>query len=115
VTLIAAGDGDTERFSLAAARALSRADVIVRERGVSDASLALCRREAERLDVARVGVRGGIAASGLAALVLEHAGDGHRICVLRAGDPYRSRAATRDERAVLERAGIAVTVLRPAP
>jgi uroporphyrin-III C-methyltransferase/precorrin-2 dehydrogenase/sirohydrochlorin ferrochelatase len=115
VTLIATGDGDTERFSLAAGRALSRADVVVRERGVSDATLALCRREAERVDIARVGSRGASSPRRLAALVLAHARDGHRVCVLRTGDPYRSRIASRDERAVLKRAGIALTVLRPAP
>ncbi|MFI5306647.1 MAG: NAD(P)-dependent oxidoreductase [Polyangiales bacterium] len=117
IALIAAGDGDPDRLSVAAVRALSRADVVLHERDVPGQVLALARLEADRVSVGRVGGRGGTSVRRLVALVRARVKTGKRVCVVRAADPYvhGERSGTPDERAILRRAGLAVTILRPAP
>jgi uroporphyrin-III C-methyltransferase/precorrin-2 dehydrogenase/sirohydrochlorin ferrochelatase len=114
VALLASGDGDTDRLSLAAARWLSRADCVLHERAVSTSVLELSRRDAERVDLGtRLGEPGAWSCAELAAHVAERARKGQRVCVVRTGDPYA--LGTNEEATRLGDAGLRVTVLRPAP
>lgn len=108
VALIGAGSGDPERLSLAAARALGRADLVAHESAVPDAVLALARRDAARHPFAA-----GALAAGVLARVREVAARGGAVCIVRSGDPYAS--ATSDDCAQLDAAGLGSVCLRPAP
>ncbi len=112
VALIGTGDGDPDRSSLQALRWLGRADLILHDARVSAAVLALGRREAERVDVGRLGARGGWTAQKLARAAVRRAHEGRPVCVLRPGDPYAEQTA---EARYLERAGAGSVAIRPAP
>jgi uroporphyrin-III C-methyltransferase/precorrin-2 dehydrogenase/sirohydrochlorin ferrochelatase len=109
VALIGSGQGDPEQLSLAAARALGRADLVVHERAVPEAVLALSRRDAARHALGADDVLGRAA--------LERIGQvaraGGAACLVRAGDAY-ARADALDARA-LAAEGLAFVRLRPAP
>jgi uroporphyrin-III C-methyltransferase / precorrin-2 dehydrogenase / sirohydrochlorin ferrochelatase len=109
VALIGSGGGDPEQLSLAAARALGRADLVVHERAVPEAVLALCRRDALRHALGVDDALDGAAFERLQQV--SRAGGG--ACVVRAGDPYAT-ADSRDGRA-LAASGLASIALRPAP
>lgn len=108
VALVDAGPGDPGLLTLAAARAIERADVILHAASVAPATLALARREARLLPL------GETAEPALAGRLLRaHAGRGLRVVWLR---PSRGSpgGATPDEEAVaalLRRAGLAVRTL----
>ena len=112
VALIGTGDGDPDRLSLQALRWLGRADLILHDARVSAAVLALGRREAERIDVGRLGARGEWTAEKLARAAVRRACDGRPVCVLRPGDPYAKQTA---EARFIEGAGASVVPIRPAP
>jgi len=109
VALIGSGQGDPEQLSLAAARALGRADVVVHELAVPAAVLVLARRDAARHALNADAV--------LSAAVIERLAQVARVgggaCLVRAGDPYAGDAAP-DARA-LAAAGLSFIRLRPAP
>lgn len=110
VTLIAGGDGDPDRLTLRAARALGSADVLMHERAALRSVHALGRRDAQRIDLGELG-KDGWSLPQLVRTVTEHVQRGERVCVVRAGDPYASEPAE-DVRA-LEAAGVRVDVARP--
>jgi len=112
VALIGTGDGTPDRSSLQALRWLGRADLILHDARVSAAVLALGRREAERVDVGRLGARGGWTAQKLARAAVRRAREGRPVCVLRPGDPYAKQTA---EARYIERAGARSVAIRPAP
>jgi uroporphyrin-III C-methyltransferase/precorrin-2 dehydrogenase/sirohydrochlorin ferrochelatase len=112
VALIGAGEGDADRLPLQALRWLGRAELIVHDARVSPAVLALGRREAERVDAGRIGTRTGWSLERLARTAARRARAGGVVCVLRTGDPYARRAR---EAQLLERSGVAATLIRPAP
>ncbi len=111
VALLAAGHGDPDCLSRAAARWLGHADLVLHEPGVPAALLELTRRDAEKAAL------GASEAPGSGAQLLEairsRTDAGMRVCVVRQGDPYAGDAS--EEPAALRRAGIRVVVLRPAP
>jgi uroporphyrin-III C-methyltransferase/precorrin-2 dehydrogenase/sirohydrochlorin ferrochelatase len=112
VALIGAGDGDADRLPLEALRWLGRADVILHDARVSPSVLALGRREAERVDAGRIGLRAGWSLERVARSAARHARGGRVVCVLRVGDPYAGAAR---ETRLLERSGVVATRIRPAP
>ena len=57
-TLIAGGDGDPDRLTLRAARALGSADVLMHERAALRSVQVLGRRDAQRIDVGELGKDG---------------------------------------------------------
>lgn len=107
--LIGAGDGDAAQLSLAAARWLGRADLIVHERGVPAAVLALGRRDAERITLGRPGPR----RDRLFRTMAERAALGNVVCIVRAGDPDATRPSA--EATLLRKLGVRYARLRPAP
>jgi uroporphyrin-III C-methyltransferase/precorrin-2 dehydrogenase/sirohydrochlorin ferrochelatase len=109
VAVIGSGAGDPEQLSLAAARALGRADLVVHELATAHAVLALCRRDALRHALRADAVLDGAALDRLTQV----ARAGGAACIVRAGDPYASGGAS-DAR-VLAAAGLASLSLRPAP
>lgn len=104
VHLVHAGPGAPDLLTLRAHRLLGEADIIVHDRVVSDAVLALARRDAERIWVADV--QGGE----IEALLVRLAGEGKRVVRLRRADPLPS-SRNDNELAALIAAGVAFDVV----
>jgi uroporphyrin-III C-methyltransferase/precorrin-2 dehydrogenase/sirohydrochlorin ferrochelatase len=114
VALIAVGDGDPERQSLAAVRCLSGADLLLHEPDAARTVRALGRRDAERIEMPDAA---GTAASRSESMrvMVDRAGRGQRVCVVRRGDPYAAGWQQVEEAKLLREAGLGFVVLRPAP
>ncbi|WP_049622859.1 siroheme synthase CysG [Frateuria defendens] len=88
VVLVGAGPGDPGLLTLRALRALNEADVILHDRLVSEAVLALARRDAERIEVGKQAGNHHTTQERIHALLLEHARAGKRVVRLKGGDPF---------------------------
>ncbi len=88
VVLVGAGPGDPGLLTLRALRAMNEADVILHDRLVSAEVLALARRDAERIEVAKEAGHHHTTQDGIHALMLEHAQAGRRVVRLKGGDPF---------------------------
>lgn len=110
VTLVGAGPGDPGLLTLKALQALQRADVILHDRLVPPAILALARRDADLIDVGKLG--GGPSASQdhIHALLLAKAAAGLHVVRLKGGDSFVFGRGS-EEMAVLRQAGIEVDVV----
>ena len=110
VALIGAGGGDPDALPLGAMRALVRTDLLLHESSVPHAVLDLARRDAERVDIGEDGAK----ATGK---LVKRAGAavraGRPVCVVRMGDPFADGVPAPWR--ALVRAGMEVSLLRPAP
>jgi uroporphyrin-III C-methyltransferase/precorrin-2 dehydrogenase/sirohydrochlorin ferrochelatase len=88
VVLVGAGPGDPGLLTLNALRALQDADVILHDRLVSDAVLALARRDARKIAVGKAARAQSVSQERIHQLMLEHAGAGLRVVRLKGGDPF---------------------------
>lgn len=88
VVLLGAGPGDPGLLTLRGLRALNEADVILHDRLVSVEVLALARRDAERIEVAKQAGNHHTTQSQIHALMLAHAKAGRRVVRLKGGDPF---------------------------
>jgi uroporphyrin-III C-methyltransferase/precorrin-2 dehydrogenase/sirohydrochlorin ferrochelatase len=88
VVLLGAGPGDPGLLTLRGLRALNEADVILHDRLVSAEVLALARRDAERIEVAKQAGNHHTTQAQIHALMLEHAAAGRRVVRLKGGDPF---------------------------
>ena len=88
VVLLGAGPGDPGLLTLRGLRALNEADVILHDRLVSAEVLALARRDAERIEVAKQAGNHHTTQIQIHALMLEHAAAGRRVVRLKGGDPF---------------------------
>lgn len=88
VILVGAGPGDPGLLTLDALRALQEADVILHDRLVSDAVLALSRRDATRIPVGKAARGHSVAQDAIHELMREHAQAGRRVVRLKGGDPF---------------------------
>lgn len=88
VVLVGAGPGDAGLLTLRGLRALNEADVILHDRLVSRDVLALARRDAELIEVAKEAGTHHTTQNGIHALLLQHARAGRRVVRLKGGDPF---------------------------
>jgi len=88
VALVGAGPGDAGLLTLRALRLLNEADVILHDRLVSKEVLALARRDAEFVEVAKESGNHYTTQDGIHELLLEHAKAGKRVVRLKGGDPF---------------------------
>jgi uroporphyrin-III C-methyltransferase len=109
VVLVGAGPGDPDLLTVGGARALGRADVVVHDRLVSEAVLALARPSA---DLIGVGKRkgGGCPQEVINDLLIGHARAGRFVVRLKGGDPFLFGRGG-EECDALERHGIPCEVI----
>jgi uroporphyrin-III C-methyltransferase/precorrin-2 dehydrogenase/sirohydrochlorin ferrochelatase len=89
VILVGAGPGDPGLLTLKALRALNEADVILYDRLVSPAVLALARRDADRISVGkRPGEDHDATQSRIHHLLVQHAQAGSKVARLKGGDAF---------------------------
>lgn len=88
VVLLGAGPGDPGLLTLRGLRALNEADVILHDRLVSVEVLALARRDAERIEVAKQAGNHHTTQTQIHDLMLEHVAAGRRVVRLKGGDPF---------------------------
>lgn len=88
VALVGAGPGDPGLLTIRALRLLNEADVILHDRLVSAEILALARRDAEFIEVAKEAGKHHTTQDGIHTLLLKHAALGKRVVRLKGGDPF---------------------------
>lgn len=88
VILVGAGPGDPGLLTLRGLRALNQADVVLHDRLVSAEVLALSRRDAERIEVAKEAGTHHTTQERIHELLIEHAKAGRTVVRLKGGDPF---------------------------
>ena len=103
VWLVGAGPGAADLLTLRARRVLEEADVIVHDRLVSDAVIAMGRSDAQRIPVGKAKGDHSVSQEQINALIVRLAREGRTVARLKSGDPL-----------VLGRAGEEIVALREA-
>lgn len=88
VFLVGAGPGDPDLLTLRAARLIERAETIVHDGLVSDAILAMARRDARLVSVAKKRARHTLPQEDINALLVREALAGRDVVRLKGGDPF---------------------------
>ncbi len=110
VYLVGAGPGDPELLTVRAANLLATADIVFYDDLVSDAILALCGVQTERVSVGKRCGHARITQAGIHTLLLEAARAQRSVVRLKSGDPLIfGRAA--EELVALAAAGVPVVIV----
>lgn len=110
VTFAGAGPGDPDMLTLAVARALEGADIVLHDRLVSADVLGLAGPQAVLIETGKEGFGPGMAQSDISALIVDFARQGRRVLRLKSGDPAIF-GRLGEELDAVESAGIAFTIL----
>lgn len=86
--IVGAGPGDPGLITTSGLHCLQHADVILHDRLVAPALLALARRDAEFIDVGKTGGGPSTSQEHINELLLTRVRAGQRVCRLKGGDPY---------------------------
>lgn len=87
VEFTGAGPGDPDLLTIAARRALDRADVVIHDRLVAPEILELARREAVIVDAGKTGFGPATPQQKINAMIVEHGRRGAHVVRLKSGDP----------------------------
>ncbi|MEJ1157651.1 uroporphyrinogen-III C-methyltransferase [Prosthecomicrobium sp. N25] len=110
VHLVGAGPGDPELLTLKAARLIASARVLVHDRLVSDAILAMARPDAVLIDVGKSPKRHPVPQEAINEILIAQAKAGHDVVRLKGGDPFIFGRGGEEALALAE-AGIACEIV----
>ena len=110
VTLVGAGPGDPGLLTIAGARALAEADVVLYDALISPRLLDHCRAGAELIAVGKRAGAHSASQGEINALLVEHGKAGKRVVRLKGGDPFVFGRGG-EEALALHEADVPVTVL----
>lgn len=110
VSLVGAGPGAEDLLTLRAQRALQEADVIVYDRLVPEAVVAMGRRDARRIYVGKAKGAHSVSQGEINAILVNEARAGRRVVRLKSGDPLIFGRAG-EEIAALRAAGISFDIV----
>ncbi|HUZ67174.1 MAG TPA: siroheme synthase CysG [Beijerinckiaceae bacterium] len=87
VMLVGAGPGDPDLLTLKAVRALQSADVVLFDDLVSPQTVAMSRRESQKITVGKRGYKPSCTQEDITAMLVDFARQGKRVVRLKGGDP----------------------------